>query len=110
MAVLSFAALPDAEASLKQLLKDFPEVVGSANHLGEMPIFRAAAYGCDAAVQHLLRARADPRMKRYDGVVPIQMAALRPDSGAFKLLAAARANFTARPVGVWQCLRIKVNV
>ena len=99
MAVNTFAGLPDDFVTLKQLLKDFPEKVESANQVGEMPIFRAAAVGCEAAVQELLKAKADPRMKRYDDVEPVQMAALRPDNRAFKLLAAARANFTARPAG-----------
>ena len=99
MAANTFAGLPDDVVALKQLFKDFPEVVESANQVGEMPIFRAAAVGCEAAVRELLKAKADPRMKRYDGVEPVQIAALRPDNGAFKLLAAARANLTARPAG-----------
>ena len=109
VAINTFASLPDDSTTMKQLLKDFPEKVESANQIGEMPIFRAAAFGCEAAVQLLLQARADPRMKRYDGVAPIEMAALRPDTGAFKLLATARADFTTRLVVDRSCCALRAT-
>ena len=47
MAANTFAGLPDDVVTLKKLLKDFPVVVESAHHVGEMPIFRAAAVWCE---------------------------------------------------------------